>query len=434
MKKHLLLLVVLLFSLLLIGLLSLRGEILALAFPLIIYLGVALWFSPENIELVIRREMSHQWVSSGEPITVHLTVHNVGAPVEELALLDPLPPGVRLIEGSTIALASLPTGDKHEMAYTICAPRGEYSATHTAVTAMETFGLFSRDVRLDAPMSLRVKPTAISMKSVPIRPPQTRGFSGPIPSRQGGSGVDFFLVREYQSGDPEHHINWRIAARHPRELYTNIYQMERVADVGLILDARSHVNIRSGSDSLFEHSVKAALSLSDAFLNDGNRVGLLVYGGVIRSVFPGYGKIQRERILKMLAQVSIGHNYALESLGYLPTRFFPARSQIVLISPLSMEDVPVLVQLRARGYAVMVICPDPLHFEAQMLTQDGGSVRNWQADHAYRLARIERGFVLQKARRAGVQVVDWRVDESLAHAVQKVMLGQPVRCRLGDGI
>jgi uncharacterized protein (DUF58 family) len=434
MKNRLLLPGVLLFGLLLVGLVSLRGEVLALTLPLIVYISAALWFAPEKIELTARREVSGEWVPIGTPVTVRLAVHNTGAQVEELMLTDPLSPGVELIEGENTLLASIPPDGELELTYTIRAPRGEYITTHTAVTAGETLGLFWRESHLEAPLRLRVRPATVGTQSISIRPPQTHGFSGPIPSRQGGAGVDFFSVREYQSGDPQRRINWHIAARHPYELYTNTYQVERVADVGLILDARSHVNVQVGSHSLFEHAVQATATLASSFLGDGNRVGLLVYGGMIRNVFPGYGKVQRERILKALARAKIGHNYALENLGYLPTRFFPARSQIVLISPLTIDDIPVLVQLRARGYAVMVVCPDPLNFEVGAYLQGREGFDDPRAEYAYRLVRAERSFLLQQIRRVGAQVVVWHVDEPLSGAVQEALRRQPAQHHLRGGL
>ena len=74
-------------------------------------------------------------------------------------------------------------------------------------------------------------------------------------------------------------------------------------------------------------------------------------------------------------------NYALESLAYLPTRFFPAKSQLVFISPLQPDDVPVIVRMRALGYAVIVISPDPISFESSAASL---------ASPAYQFAQIER--------------------------------------------
>ena len=100
---------------------------------------------------------------------------------------------------------------------------------------------------------------------------------GPSPPGQVAAGTDFFGVREYQPGDPPSAINWRTSARYVDKLYANEFQQERVADVGIVLDGRLRTNEFARGHSLFEYSVQAAASLADALLNQGNRVGLLVY-------------------------------------------------------------------------------------------------------------------------------------------------------------
>jgi uncharacterized protein (DUF58 family) len=223
--------------------------------------------------------------------------------------------------------------------------------------------------------------------------------------------VEFFGVREYQVGDPRRWINWRVSARHPRTIFTNEFEQERIADVGLILDARRRNDIRLEGEVLFEHAVRATASLAEVFLSDGNRVGLLVYGGFLRWTFPGYGKVQRERILRALARAETGESMVFESLEYLPTRYFPARSQLILISPLCKEDLPVLTRLRARGYQLLVISPNPVTFEEKALgTRPGVPL-------ASRIARLERSLLLRKMPQAGIQIVDWRVDEPFDQAI-----------------
>src|SRR5512143_1240224 len=146
--------------------------------------------------------------------------------------------------------------------------------------------------------------------------------------------------------------------------------------------------------SIFEYSVQAAGSLSEALLGDGNRVALLIYGFGMERTFRGYGKVQQERILYALGQARTGHNFALESLGFLPTRFFPAGSQIVMVSPLMMNDVPALTQLRATGYELMIVSPDPVEFEAREIGVKG--------DLAWQLARVERVLLMRKLQRLGI--------------------------------
>ena len=99
------------------------------------------------------------------------------------------------------------------------------------------------------------------------------------------------------------------------------------------------LDLRTEEGSLFEHANRAAAALAESFLDDGNRVGLLVYGSGIDGVFPGYGRVQRDRILRALGRAAAGHHFVFESLRNLPTRFFPAQSQIIFVSPLSSDDV-----------------------------------------------------------------------------------------------
>lgn len=140
-------------------------------------------------------------------------------------------------------------------------------------------------------------------------------------------------------------------------------------------------------------------------------------------VFPGHGRVQKDRILKALAKAAPGLNYALENLAYLPTRFFPVGSQIVFVSPLLLEDLAVLMRMRTQGYAVMVVSPDSVSFAS---ARYGDST-----SPAHRLARAERELVLQQIRRSGLPIVDWRVDQPLAAAIRATVSRsagrQPVR-------
>jgi uncharacterized protein (DUF58 family) len=418
----------LIFSLVLVGLVSLQGIVLTLAIPLVVYLVAGLLYSPDQVSLTATRYLSNERVSEGKSIAVKVTVTNTGSSLEELLVTDPLPSGLDRTEGDNWILAPLPAGETLELNYTVQAQRGDFELSEVQALTGETLGLFWEKARLPTPGHLSVRPLFHTVRPIKIRPPQTRGFSGPIPARQAGTGIDFFLVREYQSGDPQRKINWKVAARHADQLFTNLFEQERVADVGLILDSRQQSNIVTRQGALFEHSVRAAASLTERFLKDGNRVGLLVYGGIIRRVFPGYGKVQRERILQALAKARTGHNYAMEDLRNLPTRFFPSHSQVVLISPLLELDVPVLIQFRARGYALMIVSPDPLDFEA------GGMPSHARTAYAYRLAHLERNHSLQQLRRVGVQVVDWKVSESLEQAIQETLARQPIPLQLGRKI
>jgi uncharacterized protein (DUF58 family) len=282
--------------------------------------------------------------------------------------------------------------------------RGSHIFDGIHVTAEDRLGLMKKRSLLSAPGLILVLPGMMRVRHISIRPRQTRVYSGVIPADQGGTGIEFFSVREYQIGDSPRHVNWRVSARQANALYTNEYQQERVADVGIVLDGRVGVNEFGGGRTIFEESVRAAVAVSASLLAEGNRVGLFVHGRKSKWTTPGYGKYQRERIMQALAHAETGEDKSFKSL-VIPHRLFPPNSLIVLISPLALDDMEILGALRARGFQLLVISPDPVRFEARGLG-DRPSVRL-----AMRILRLQREAMLRGLRHMGIQTVNWDVTQ-----------------------
>jgi uncharacterized protein (DUF58 family) len=410
--NRVLLLAILAYLLVLVGLATRTGELLALALPLIAYLASGLLYGPQPIRLQVERSTSPDRLSPGDPVSISLSITNYGSALETVLLEDHLPEGIQLTRGENSILAIMPAGATLKMDYTVKAGRGLFSFQGLRVSASDRLNIFNRRVEGLAPGKIQVLPNAPQLKRFPIRPRITRVYSGLIPARQGGSGVDFFGVREYQAGDAFREINWRVTARFTDSLFSNDFEQERVADIGIILDARSRTNITTSQGALFEHQVAATAALASALLRDGNRVGLLVYGGYLDWTFPGYGKLQRERILQSLARAQIGESSIFNKLEYLPKRIFPTRSQLVLISPLVSDDLAILIHLRARGYPVLVISANPITYEKATSPEDGPS------ELAFRLAALERSLLISNLMHAGVQVMEWDIRIPFDQAVK----------------
>ncbi len=409
--RRLLFLGCLVYVLFLLGLGAMEGAVLLLILPLALYLIAALFFGPGELDLKVSRTLSAERVYEDTPVSIKISIENQGRALEEVLIEDVVPRALDLLVGETQVFVSLSPGATSELEYTVTGRRGRFDLDPVRVTASDRLGLFRRKAVLSAPARLSVLPRPLKLRQVPIRPLRTRGYAGPIPARRAGSGVEFFGIREYQVGDPRRWINWRVSARHPRFLFSNEFEQERIADVGLILDARRQTDVRLQDDSLFEHSVAATASLAEAFLRDGDRVGLLVYGRFLDWTFPGYGKVQRERILQALARAETGESQVFERLDYLPTRYFPAQSQLVLVSPLSGDDVPMLIRLRARGYELLVVRPDPIAFEVKALEAQP------PVEVAARIVHVERVLLLRQLQQAGIRVVDWQVDQPFDQVV-----------------
>jgi uncharacterized protein (DUF58 family) len=404
------------YGLLLAGLISLNGRFAALAIPFMLYLIYGFWNAPEVLDLHIERKLSQDRITPDSESVVTLTVTNRGADIDELILDEKLSPNLTLNLGSPRHLLRLQKGVSHTFSYSISGPRGSYRFDSVHAIANETFGLNRREVFVRSNERLFIFPGFRRLKHISIRPRRTRVYAGVIPARVGGAGTEFFGVREYQTGDSPRTINWRVSARHDEHLYSNEYQQERVADVGIVLDARTRTNLFGKNKSIFGHAVEAAAALSDSLLNQGNRVGLLIYGSYLGWTLPDYGKIQRERIMQALANAEVGESSVFAGLEHLSSRMFPAESQIVLVSCLVGEDLNVLIQLRGQGYQVMIISPDPVKFELGFLPS------TQQVDLAARVIRMERVLLIRRLERAGIEVVEWDVSIPLDQAVGPLLM------------
>lgn len=407
-------------GLVLLGLGTLRGDMLVLAIPLLVYAGAALLGRPEPPQLSATRSFSAQRLASGEPAQVSVSITNLGALPTTVLLEDQLPQRLALIEGQPRLLTTIAPGDSAQLEYTVTGERGVYQFPGLQASVEDQLGLFHATIPLSAPGQIFVVPEMIRLRRIEIRPRRTHVYSGQIPARQGGPGVEFYGLREYQPGDPTRWINARATARNPQNLFVNQFEQERVADVGLILDARRRSDVLTNDGALFDYAIQAAGALADTFLHRGNRVGLLMYGRSLDWTLPGYGKLQRERILRALARAETGDLPVLERLDYLPTRLFPARSQIVLISPLLPHDLEMLASLRARGYQLLVISPDPISFEQRGLSEQPESAT------ATRLAQIERALLLQRCRRTGVTVIDWPTELPFQQVAEAALSRPPL--------
>jgi uncharacterized protein (DUF58 family) len=414
-------------SLIFIGLFTLNGMMLALALPFVIYLGAHLVFPAPEIDLVIERRMSAERIGPNQPATITVTVTNQGATLEDLVVEDRLSPSLSLLNGSPRHLLRLEHEQSQTWEYTVSGERGYYDFSSIEVEARSPLGLMQTRQTLPTQGQLLVLPPLMKLKNIQIRPRKTRVYSGEIPTRNSGLGIEFYGVRDFQQGDSPAWINWLLSAKHPERLFSNEFEQERVSDVGIILDGRAEAHLISEEQSIFEYAVSATAALSNTFIAQGNRVSFLHYGEFLQWTFPGYGKYQLERILRALTQVETGNSIVFSYLKFLPTRIFPPQSQIVLVSPLLPNDVKPLLQIRGYGYRVLVISPDRIAYESATLP------RKDQTQLAARILTLERKILLRELMQGGVRVVNWDVSQPFDIVMQNLNR-QPLHTRTAEAM
>ena len=408
--------------LLIAALVSVNGLLLTLILPFFLAFGVGVYYAVETLDLEAIRTLSTERLLAGSTLRVTVSVTNRGGDISMLQLEDIISPRLTVTDGQTALITSVRAGETITFSYELTGPRGEYRFPHMNVLASDPLGLFWRRKQLPVKGGIEslMVPKVEKVDVITIRPKHTRSFAGYIPARVAGSGINFFGVREYRAGDSLRHVNWKATARHDNTIFTNEFEQERVTDIGIIVDAREKSIVRAKHSDLLEYSIEAASTFSESLLAAGNRVGLLVYGSFLNWTVPGYGKLQQQKILQSLSATTLGQSQVFETLDHLPTRFFPAKSQIILLSPLLPDDVRAVHRMRARGYSVLVVSPDPVQFEYSLMP-DSKSARL-----AARLARVERELLLRQLRQFGVHVVNWDTRQSLAELV-KAKLQRPLR-------
>lgn len=425
MNSRALILVAVIFGLLLGALLLRQGDLAWMMLPFLAYLGLGILRAPTagKVRLLAMRTVETHREQEKMSIAVHVTLSNQGVDLERLSMFDDLRPEVRLVDGRPQQSAALRPGEAAELHYTFQAGRGSFVWETFHVSASDPFGLIEMRLSLPAMAAVQVLPETGKIRPFPLRTQRTLTSAGSIPARRGGSGTDFWGIREYHPGDPLRRLDWRLTARHPRQFFTKEFEQEAIADIGLILDARGKTNLQQGEDSLFEHSARAAASLAEVFLRQGNRVSLLIWGNPMASLFPGYGKVQLNRILHALARVTPNSDDSLDTLHFVPIQMFSSHSLILVISPLAANDWQLFPRLRAYGYQVLLISPNLLDYARPGLPVDRiGRL-------ASRLARLERQLEIHKIRRLWIPVIDWSVSQPLSPLVRQALARTHIQMR-----
>ncbi|MEE8593510.1 MAG: DUF58 domain-containing protein [Candidatus Bipolaricaulota bacterium] len=404
-------------SMLVVGMLLKHGSMLALAVPPILYSCLCV-ISTLQLRLPIlrvRRTVSRHRMIEGEEVEIAVDLASEFGDVGRhfISVIDQLPAGAQLIEGENQFLGPLLRGQSVRFSYRVVLPRGKHRFSQVVVTAWSRWGLASRMESILHESVIIAHPKAELLGAIAIHPRRTRAFAGPVKAKLGGQGLDFFGCRSYVPGDDIRRINWRAYARQDN-LIVNEYELERLADVSIIVDARLQAHCRLGEDTTFDYSLRAAASLTSHFLRVGNVVGLLVYGDIVHWVFPGVGKTQERRIFDSLAAACAAEKDVFEDLRKIPTRLFPAQSQLVFVSPLiDDDDVEVIALLIDRGYSIILVCPHAAAWEAEKI----GSSPSVQI--ATRMSNLRRSLFLDSLVRTGTRIVNWDIAEPLTQAIAR---------------
>ena len=315
-----------------------------------------------------------------EDVEITLRVQNNSPQSLDNVYLDEIIAEPLTIKSGTKTLTvSVRTGETIENHYTISAPkRGIYLVGPLSVSVSDIMGFREVSEQIGNTDELIVLPRMEEVGMLNLKATRVSPWPGQIPSRKIGSGSEFFELSPYVPGDELRRVNWKASAK-VGELVTNEFEGEQATDVLVLLDCSEEVQPELLDFDAVEFEVNVAASLCSQLIRQGNRVGLSVYGAVRTWVSLGFGRRQLLRILDNLAiakpgRATIPMDYAVESVIVSTV---PARSVIVVISPLDSDDiVKVILDVATKGYNVVCFTPTsqskgtkgPLNIARRILT------------------------------------------------------------------
>ncbi len=377
------------------GFLRAEGAFLAAALPFAAFAALGAFFSPPVLALDASRTLSSRFAPVAGRVQVTLTLRNRGARLECLSLRDVLPEGLEVVEGEASWSGTLEAGAELTWSYALEGDRGCYALEALDAEAEDPFTTLKARASLPCPCSLAVYPRAFAAPKQAFGAGAVRPFAGRSRAKRVGSGTDFAGTRDYTPGDPLKCLNWRAEALWGRPI-VNVFEEERAIDAGIILDCRCEAYT---CNEQFEAAAAAALSLAEDFLDRGDRVAFLNYGSLISWTPSGAGREHRLRLRMAAARAELGAHAAFDRFDNLPIRIFPPRSLVLVVSPLRREDVAPLRSLRALGYEVAILRPDP-----SPLNEPGAAATELLAQ---RMLDLESEVLFSRLLRAGITILDW---------------------------
>jgi uncharacterized protein (DUF58 family) len=384
-----------------------RPEVVALGAPFAFYLVVALTLV-EPPELSVAFVLASDRAIEGEELEGELRVTALTLAAEVDVRLA-LPRGIEFAETPARVLR-LARGEQQTVPLRVsCRRWGAYRIGDTALRVRDRFGLLAFDEAVEGATALRVYPRLERLRLL-VRPLETQPFAGNQVARSKGEGIQFADIRPFAPGDRVRRINWRVSARR-QELYVNEAHPEQNSDLVLFLD--TFAEARHDEEGTLDLAVRAAASVAREYLARGDRVGLVGFGGMVRWLEPGMGTAQFYRIVETLLETEISVSFAWRDIDVLPGRSLPPQALVVALSPLLDERaVGALLDLRARGFDLVVVDVSPLPFTRPPADETEAL--------AARLWPLWREALRFRFERLGVAVVEWSDRRSLSEAIEEV--------------
>ena len=304
------------------------------------------WTRSAAANIRVRRTLSTQWATTGDPVEEEILLSNLGRLPILLVELD----DQSSLPGYTASVAENLDGrqTKRWVSGGRGLRRGLFSLGPMTVRTGDPFGIFMAEFEFSQVSTLVVYPPISVMPDFRV---PTGSFFGNSRSniRSPQVTADASSVRELVPGDEMKRIHWLSTAR-KQTLMVKEFDLEPAASVWIVLDMHRAVQSGTGDESTEEYAVKIASALAYQQVRDGKSVGFAAFGRERILVEPQKGTRQLWRILEQLATVSANGTASLAEFLTETAPAFGRGMSLVAISPSNDPDwVTALLNLGERG-------------------------------------------------------------------------------------
>jgi uncharacterized protein (DUF58 family) len=411
--------------------------LLLVALAIAVVVDVVLAGSPRGLALSRAGDTSARL---GEPVDVHLLIHNRGRSRFRGQVRDAWSPSARA-EPRSHPVDLAPGQDISVPTRLRPMRRGDQESAVVTARSIGPLGLAGRQRTHREPWTVRILPPFLSRRHLPSRLARLRELDGLIPVLIRGQGTEFDSLREYVVGDDVRSIDWRATARR-NDVVVRTWRPERDRRVVIVVDTGRTSAGRVGVDPTasdpsgwprLDWSLDAALLLAALASRAGDHVDFLAHDRVPRASVVG---ASRTELLASLVEAMAPLEPALVESDFTATvsaiqRRVRRRALVVLLTDLNSSALdegllPVLPQLSTRHQVIVASVSDPRVEELARGRSDAAAV--YDAAAAER-ARNDRRALAARMRRHGVEVVD-APPEELAPALADKYLAMKATGRL----
>ena len=294
---------------------------------------------------LVEREMSGRRVFEETLVNVSLDITFSKKARGFVQIFDQVPPELEIVEGTNKILVE--GSGTHRIEYVVrCPLMGPYSVGPVKLRFEDPLGLSFVEEEVQEMDDILVMPRVENINEVFIRSRVPKMYSGAMTIKKPGPGYDFFSLREYVHGDPIRDINWKATAK-TKTLMINQHEREAISHVMIILDATASTGAGPRGSTALVRGARAAASLASYYIGRRDSVGLVVYDTSLRMISPATGQGQLMKILEALSILEPKGDMPLEAVASVGLTHLPARSPVLILSPLSeKKQEPYLILIR----------------------------------------------------------------------------------------